>query len=90
MLESFGAARVLPAHGPQLGDLSAVVRAYREHRLDRLAQVRAVLGDQAVVPVTEELVDDVTAAVYGDVAPGVLPAARQSVRAQLRYLAAGG
>ena len=90
VLESFGAARVLPAHGPQLGDLSAVVRAYREHRLDRLAQVRAVLGDQAVVAVTEELVDDVTAAVYGDVAPGVLPAARQSVRAQLRYLAASG
>ncbi|MEK8226166.1 MBL fold metallo-hydrolase [Oerskovia sp. M15] len=88
LLESFGAATVLPAHGPHLGDLSAVVRAYREHRLSRLAQVRAVLAAAGLVgaPVTEVLVDAVTAEVYGDVAPVVLPAARQSVAAQLRFL----
>jgi glyoxylase-like metal-dependent hydrolase (beta-lactamase superfamily II) len=89
MLESIGAATVLPAHGPHLGDLSAVVRTYREHREVRLAQVRTALGDRAGGAVTEALVDDVTAMVYGDVAPGVLSAARQSVRAQLRYLAEG-
>ncbi|MFE4466240.1 MBL fold metallo-hydrolase [Oerskovia sp. NPDC056781] len=89
VLGSLGAATVLPAHGPHLGDLSAVVRTYREHREARLAQVRTALGDRARDSVTETLVDDVTATVYGDVAPGLLPAARQSVRAQLRYLAEG-
>ena len=88
-LESIGAATVLPAHGPHLGDLSAVVRTYREHRAGRLAQVRTALGARAGDPVTEALVDDVTASVYGDVVPGLLSAARQSVRAQLRYLAEG-
>lgn len=91
VLEAFGTATVLPAHGPHLGDLSAVVRAYREHRLGRLAEVRAALAGAAIAgaPVTDQLVEQVTAIVYGDVAPGVLPAARQSVRAQLRYLAEG-
>lgn len=89
LLESLGAATVLPAHGPHLDDLSVVVRSYREHRADRLAQVRTALGDRAGEAVAEALVDDVTASVYGDVALGVLPAARQSVRAQLRYLAEG-
>jgi glyoxylase-like metal-dependent hydrolase (beta-lactamase superfamily II) len=89
VLEAFGTATVLPAHGPHLGDLSAVVRAYREHRLGRLAEVRAALAGSAIAeaPVTDQLVEQVTAIVYGDIAPGVLPAARQSVRAQLRYLA---
>ncbi|MFD6093526.1 MBL fold metallo-hydrolase [Oerskovia sp. NPDC060338] len=89
VLEAFGTATVLPAHGPHLGDLSAVVRAYRDHRLGRLAEVRAALAGSGIAeaPVTDQLVEQVTAIVYGDVAPGVLPAARQSVRAQLRYLA---
>lgn len=87
LLGALGAATVLPAHGPHLDHVGAVARAYREHRLARLAQVRAVLGDRARSPVTEGLVDEVTAAVYADVDRGVLPAARQSVRAQLRYLA---
>ncbi|KZM35729.1 MBL fold metallo-hydrolase [Oerskovia enterophila] len=88
-LEAFGAATVLPAHGPHLDDLSAVVRAYREHRLGRLAEVRAALAAAGLAgdPVTDRLVEQVTAIVYGAVTPGVLPAARQSVRAQLRYLA---
>ena len=87
LLESLGAATVLPAHGPRLDGLAAVVRAYREHRLARLAQVRRALGPRAGAPVTDELVDAVTAAVYPDTDPAVLPAARQSVRAQLRHLA---
>ncbi|WP_404821962.1 MULTISPECIES: MBL fold metallo-hydrolase [Oerskovia] len=89
LLESLGAATVLPAHGPHQGDLAAVARAYREHRATRLAQVREVLGSRAGAAQTEALVDTVTAAVYGEVDPGALPAARQSVRAQLRYLAEG-
>lgn len=87
LLESFGAATVLPAHGPHLGDLSAVVRTYREHRAARLAQVRDALPSWTGTTVTADLVDEVTAAVYGDVPSGLVRAARQSVRAQLAYLA---
>ncbi|WP_274992062.1 MBL fold metallo-hydrolase [Promicromonospora iranensis] len=82
----------LPGHGPVIPDLGAAVRAYRAHRLERLDQVRsalATLGTQppgAGDPLPEELLDAVTSAVYADVDPSVLPAARSSVRAQLDYL----
>ncbi|MFJ3956960.1 MBL fold metallo-hydrolase [Arthrobacter sp. NPDC090010] len=72
--------RVLPAHGGLGAGLAAVVNEYRAHRLARLAEVRtavAQLGDD---------VDAVTARVYPDVPNGVLPAARLSIAAQLRYL----
>lgn len=39
----------LPGHGPVIDDLAATVRAYREHRLARLAEVRAAL-DGALTP----------------------------------------
>jgi hypothetical protein len=58
------------------------VRSYREHRQERLAQIRAaleVLGADASV-------GEVTDAVYADVEPAVRPAAEQSVAAQLEYL----
>jgi len=82
----------LPGHGPVVGDLGAVVRAYRAHRHERLDQVRAALtalgttspgGD---APLPEELLDAVTRAVYSDVDASVHAAARSSVRAQLDYL----
>ena len=38
-----GPATVLPAHGPVLPALDAVARAYRDHRQERLAQIRAAL-----------------------------------------------
>lgn len=82
----------LPGHGPVVPDLGAVVRAYREHRQERLDQVRAALGalgrplPDADVPLPDALLDAVTGAVYTDVDPSVLPAARSSVRAQLEYL----
>jgi glyoxylase-like metal-dependent hydrolase (beta-lactamase superfamily II) len=84
----------LPGHGPVIPDLGAAVRAYREHRLERLDQVRtalATLGTRAPgagEPLPDELLDAVTGVVYADVDPSVLPAARSSVRAQLDYLGA--
>ncbi|MCK0117683.1 MBL fold metallo-hydrolase [Isoptericola sp. S6320L] len=85
VLERLGAGRLaVPAHGPAIEDLGAAVQAYRSHRLERLAQVRAVLA--ALGP--EATVDDVVAHVYADVDAAVLPAARQSVAAQLAYLRA--
>ncbi|QNE15004.1 MBL fold metallo-hydrolase [Pseudarthrobacter sp. NBSH8] len=81
-LEALGQAAVLPAHGPVLPSLEATTRAYREHRQERLAQIRAALarlgGDATVA--------DVADAVYADVDPSVRRAAEMSVAAQLDYL----
>jgi glyoxylase-like metal-dependent hydrolase (beta-lactamase superfamily II) len=82
----------LPGHGPVIPDLGAAVRAYREHRLERLDQVRSAVGALgATLPdaggsLPDALLDAVTGAVYTDVDPSVLVAARSSVRAQLEYL----
>jgi len=81
-LEILGPATVLPAHGPVLPALDAVVRGYRSHRLDRLSQIRAALaqlGPDAGVP-------QVTDVVYADVDTSVRRAAENSVAAQLDYL----
>ncbi|MDI3192925.1 MBL fold metallo-hydrolase [Pseudarthrobacter sp. AL07] len=81
-LEALGQAALLPAHGPVLPSLEAITRAYREHRQERLAQIRAALarlgGDATVA--------DVADAVYADVDPSVRRAAEMSVAAQLDYL----
>ncbi|WP_248760109.1 MBL fold metallo-hydrolase [Pseudarthrobacter sp. SSS035] len=81
-LEALGPATVLPAHGPVLPSLEAITRAYRDHRHERLAQIRAALvrvGRDATVV-------DVVDAVYADVDPSVRRAAEMSVAAQLDYL----
>ncbi len=81
-LEALGQAAVLPAHGPALPSIEAIARAYRDHRNDRLAQIRAALlrlGPGAGV-------QEVTDAVYTDVGPSVRRAAETSVAAQLDYL----
>ncbi|MFB8368393.1 MBL fold metallo-hydrolase [Pseudarthrobacter sp. NPDC055928] len=84
-LEALGAATVLPAHGPVLPSLEAIVRDYRGHRHERLDQIRAALdrlGRNAAV-------SDVADAVYSDVGPSVRRAAEMSVAAQLDYLRGG-
>jgi glyoxylase-like metal-dependent hydrolase (beta-lactamase superfamily II) len=81
-LERLGPATVLPAHGPVLPELDGTVRAYREHRQGRLAQIRAALE----VLGADARVQEVTDAVYADVEPAVRPAAELSVAAQLEYL----
>ena len=73
---------ILPGHGPVVNDPVGVLTAYREHRLERLEQVREAirLGDETAA--------EVVARVYADVDRSVWPAAEQSVRAQLDYLRA--
>lgn len=71
---------ILPGHGPVVDDPVAVLRHYREHRLERLDQVRAAWRQGARTPA------QVVARVYADVDRSVWPAAEQSVRAQLDYL----
>jgi glyoxylase-like metal-dependent hydrolase (beta-lactamase superfamily II) len=71
---------ILPGHGPVVTDPVGVLTHYRQHRLERLEQVRAALrlGDQTPA--------EVVARVYADVDRSVWPAAEQSVSAQLDYL----
>lgn len=75
--------RVLPGHGPVVDDPAAVLAGYRQHRLERLAQVRDALAAGARTP------EEVLAAVYPDsVGTPIEGAAAQSVRAQLDHLEA--
>ena len=78
-----GLADLLPGHGPALRDPLSVVRAYLQHRSERLEQVRAAVaaGDRTAREVVER--------VYADVPREVWPAAELSVRAQLEYLESG-
>jgi glyoxylase-like metal-dependent hydrolase (beta-lactamase superfamily II) len=74
---------VLPGHGPTLDDAAATLETYLHHREERLDQVRAA-------SVNADTVDDVLNAVYGDVDPAVMFAARWSLLAQLDYLRESG
>ena len=71
---------LLPGHGPQVRDPEGWLAFYRDHRQQRLDQVRAALAAGA------SSVDDVVSRVYGGLDPAVRPAAEQSVRAQLDHL----
>src|SRR5680860_109373 len=76
--------QILPGHGPTVSDPAAVVRFYRDHRQERLEQVRAAVASGAVGA------DAVVEMVYADVPRELWPAARLSVLAQLDYLAVSG
>lgn len=81
-LQGYGGTRVLPAHGPQLESLAQICQQYRAHRLERLDQIRAVLGRLGPEATADQVVD----AVYTDTPPQVRFAALKSVAAQLEYL----
>ncbi|RZU66384.1 glyoxylase-like metal-dependent hydrolase (beta-lactamase superfamily II) [Microterricola gilva] len=90
-LAAIGPALVLPGHGPVLPSLAEICAQYREHRMQRLDEVRAALavleGELGGAPALHEpFVARITAIVYPDVDAHVLPAAEASVRAQLVYL----
>lgn len=74
---------LLPGHGPLLSDPAGVLDYYIAHRKERLDQVRAALAAGARTPA------EVVAIVYQDVDRSLWPAAEQSVRAQLDFLAPG-
>jgi glyoxylase-like metal-dependent hydrolase (beta-lactamase superfamily II) len=79
-LALLGPVPVLPGHGPALDSCATAAGFYLEHRVARLAQVRAAreAGDRTPA--------EVVARVYADVDASVWPAAELSVRAQLAYL----
>lgn len=73
---------LLPGHGPDLEDTSAVARKYidrRHHRLDQIKEVRSRLGADVDL---KTLVDEM----YDDVDPVLRHAAEQSTRTALKYL----
>jgi len=80
IVEQHGVAEILPGHGDRVTDPAGVLRYYREHRRQRLAEVRNALaaGDRTATEIVRR--------VYADVDPSVWPGAEQSVRAQLDYL----
>ncbi|MGH8776855.1 MAG: MBL fold metallo-hydrolase [Jiangellaceae bacterium] len=82
-LQAFSGVPLLPGHGPVRADTGALAGEYLAHRRERLTQVRSALAAGARTP------GDVVEIVYPDVDRSLWPAAEQSVRAQLDYLAAG-
>lgn len=83
LVSARGVVRILPGHGPVVADPHAVLTGYRQHRRERLAQVRAALAAGARTP------EEVLAVVYPDsVGTPIEGAAAQAVRAQLDHLEA--
>ena len=81
LADDAGLLVLLPGHGPLLADPAGVLDYYIAHRRERLDQVRAALATGARTPA------EIVAVVYADVDRALWPAAEQSVRAQLDYLA---
>jgi glyoxylase-like metal-dependent hydrolase (beta-lactamase superfamily II) len=81
LADEAGLGVLLPGHGPLLADPAGVLDYYIAHRRERLDQVRAALETGARTPA------EIVAVVYADVDRALWPAAEQSVRAQLAYLA---
>ncbi len=75
---------LLPAHGPRVDDPRALITGYLNHRRERERQVIAALraGHATVEAIAESI--------YHDLAPALLPAARENVRAHLEKLRAEG
>lgn len=82
LVEAGAEKRLLPGHGPDGPDTGQAARRYRDHRHERLDQVRAALD--RLGPGASSLA--VVRLVYADVDKRLWPAARQSVKAQLDYL----
>ncbi|AZA14571.1 MBL fold metallo-hydrolase [Corynebacterium choanae] len=74
---------LLPAHGPENPDTSALARKYLDRREQRLAQVRAAVKKLGADAPMKAIVDEI----YTDVDPVLRGAsAEQSTRVTLRYL----
>jgi len=85
-VESLEASLLLPAHGPPIEDPAEAIGRYREHRRQRVAQVR-----EAIARTGTRDPDALVELVYGDALhPALRSAATGSVRAIIQYLAAHG
>ena len=83
-VQRLGPARLLAAHGPAIEDPQKVLSTYIQHRLEREQQVLTALaaGHSTVQAIAESI--------YDGLAPALLPAARENVRAHLEKLRTEG
>lgn len=79
------AAAIAPGHGSLITDPLAVIDGYLSHRLAREAQILDTLRFAGMVDL-----DALVAAVYPEIAPGLVPMAKRTAWAHLRKLAAEG
>jgi glyoxylase-like metal-dependent hydrolase (beta-lactamase superfamily II) len=76
--------QLFPAHGPRVDDPRALLTQYLEHRRTREQQVIAALATGHTT------VEAITNSIYDDLAPQLVAAARETVRAHLEKLRAEG
>jgi glyoxylase-like metal-dependent hydrolase (beta-lactamase superfamily II) len=81
---SLDARRLLPAHGPEIDSPGVVLRQYIEHRNTRERQVKDALA------AGYDTVQTIAESIYDGLAPALMPAARENVRAHLEKLKAEG
>lgn len=79
-LAGLGPRTLLPGHGPVRADLTRVATELHDHRLARVAQVRAALEEGA------RTADEVVDRVYPGLEPALRPAALRSTEAAFAYL----
>src|SRR4051812_12561892 len=81
-LLSLGPRRLLPAHGPAIDQPETILKGYIDHRLERERQVLDALrrGHASVQAIAESI--------YDGLAPALMPAAQENVRAHLEKLKA--
>ena len=79
-LRALRPARLLPAHGPEITDPDTMLKYAIAHRLERERQVAKALraGHATVLDIAESI--------YDGLAPALMPAARENVRAHLEKL----
>ena len=76
--------RAWPAHGPVIEEPMALITQYLEHRRHREEQVMAALAEGL------QTVEAITARIYSNLSPALLPMARESVLAHLVKLKGDG
>lgn len=75
-----------PGHGSVGASAATVIERYREHRQERLEEVRSALANIDARANGDELVAAVVSAVYSDIGPELRPAVEAVVKAQLAHL----
>lgn len=90
-LRQYGAALVLPGHGPSLPDLAAAAVSYIAHRRERLHEVASLVAElREKSPAAEVTVEEVADIVYAHVPREARHAAVAIIAASFEYLADSG
>ncbi|MGO1498137.1 MAG: MBL fold metallo-hydrolase, partial [Agrococcus casei] len=85
-LEALGDLRVLPGHGDELPSIAAIAREYRNHRLERLDEVRDALATAGIRADDAAALATVADSVYASVPDSLRPAVEAIVHAQLAFV----